>query len=166
MSGRREEAKDGTRRCRDTAFTRCVWESPRSQCGQGGFVLLALVGPAVHLLGDSAPRWPAGSPAQWQRPRMWICAPGGDRAILPPSQAGVGFGLWLGSPVCFLPKLGRRGIKLRRKQGPTGGGVRIGTPTSLVHGGWHGKGRKKTHSPKAPCRRRYSDKWRIFFQRP
>ena len=25
-----------------------------------------------------------------------------DRAISPPSQAGVGFGLWLGSPVWFL----------------------------------------------------------------
>ena len=25
---------------------------------------------AVRRLGDSAPRWPAGSPAQWQRPRM------------------------------------------------------------------------------------------------
>ena len=37
-------------------------------------MFLALVGPAVRLLGDSAPRWPAGSPAQWQRrPRMWIC---------------------------------------------------------------------------------------------
>ena len=34
---------------------------------------LALAGPAVRRLGDSAPRWPAGSPAQWQRPRMWIC---------------------------------------------------------------------------------------------
>ena len=32
--------------------------------------------------------------------------------------------MWLGSPVWFLPKLGRRGIKLRRKQGPTAGGVR------------------------------------------
>ena len=41
----------------------------------------------------------------------------------PPSQAGVGFGLGSGSPVCFLPELGRRGIKLRRHQGPTGGGV-------------------------------------------
>ena len=41
----------------------------------------------------------------------------------PPSQAGVGFGLWLGSPGWFLPKLGRRGIKLRRKQGPTSWGA-------------------------------------------
>ena len=73
MSGRREEAKGGTRRCRDTAFTRCVWESPRSQCRQGGFVLLALACSAARRLGESAPRWPAGSPAQWQRPRMWIC---------------------------------------------------------------------------------------------
>ena len=73
MSGRREEAKGGTRRCRDTAFTWCAWESPRSQCGQGGFVLLALACSAARRLGESAPRWPAGSPAQWQRPRMWIC---------------------------------------------------------------------------------------------
>ena len=73
VSGRREEAKGGTRRCRDTAFTWCVWKSPRSQCGQGELVFLALAGRAVRRLGDSAPRWPAGSPAQWQRPRMWIC---------------------------------------------------------------------------------------------
>ena len=39
----------------------------------GLFSWLVLVGPAVRLLGDSAPRWPTGSPAQWQRPRMWIC---------------------------------------------------------------------------------------------
>ena len=37
-----------------------------------------------------------------------------ERAIAPPSQAGVGFGLGSGSPVWFLRKLGRRGIKLRR----------------------------------------------------
>ena len=70
----KEEAKGGARRwCRDTAFTWCAWESPRSQCGQGELVFLALAGRAVRRLGDSAPRWPAGSPAQWQRPRMWIC---------------------------------------------------------------------------------------------
>ena len=40
--------------------TRRVWRA----------CFLALVGPAVRLLGDSAPRWPAGSPAQWQWPRM------------------------------------------------------------------------------------------------
>ena len=34
-----------------------------------------------------------------------------------------GFGLWLGSPVWFWRKLGRRRKKLRRKQRPTGGGV-------------------------------------------
>ena len=62
--------KGGTRRCRDTAFTWCVWESPRSQCGQGGSVLLALACSAARRLGESAPRWPAGSPAQWQRPQM------------------------------------------------------------------------------------------------
>ena len=73
VSGRREEAKGGTQRCRDTAFTWCVWKSPRSQCGQGELVFLALAGRAVRRLGESAPRWPAGSPAQWQRPRMWIC---------------------------------------------------------------------------------------------
>ena len=45
--------------------------------------------------------------------------------IQPPSQAGAGFGLGSGSPVWFLPKLGRRGIKLLRHQGPTAGGVII-----------------------------------------
>ena len=34
---------------------------------------LRVAGRAVRRLGDSAPRWPAGSPAQWQRPRMKIC---------------------------------------------------------------------------------------------
>ena len=44
--------------------------------------------------------------------------------------------MWLGSPVWFLRKLGRRGIKLLwRKQGPTGGGVQ--QPPSAEHGrGW------------------------------
>ena len=37
--------------------------------------------------------------------------------------SGVGFGLGSGSPVCFFAELRRRGIKLRRHQGPTGGGV-------------------------------------------
>ena len=37
--------------------------------------------------------------------------------------AGVGFGLGSGSLVWFLPELGRRGVKLRRHEGPTGGGV-------------------------------------------
>ena len=46
-----------------------------------------------------------------------------DRRITPPSQAGVGFGLWLGSPVRFCSSIGRHETKLRRKQGPTGGGV-------------------------------------------
>ena len=87
MSGRREEAKGGTRRCRDTAFTWCAWESPRSQCGQGGFVLLALACSAARRLGESAPRWPAGSPAQWQRPRMWICVGPRD----PPTKPSRGW---------------------------------------------------------------------------
>ena len=46
-------------------------------------VFLALAGPAVRRLGDSAPRWPAGSPAQWQRPRMWICVGPRDPATKP-----------------------------------------------------------------------------------
>ena len=32
--------------------------------------------------------------------------------------------MWLGSPVWFCSSIGRHGTKLRRKQGPTGGGVR------------------------------------------
>ena len=67
----------------DTAFTWCAWESPRSQCGQGGFVLLALACSAARRLGESAPRWPAGSPAQWQRPRMMICVGPRDPSTKP-----------------------------------------------------------------------------------
>ena len=44
---------------------------------------LVLAGPAVRRLGDSAPRWPAGSPAQWRRPRMWICVGPRDPATKP-----------------------------------------------------------------------------------
>ena len=51
------------------------------------------------------------------------CEFASDRAIPPPSQAGVGFGLWLGSPVWFCSSIGQREIKLRRNQGPTAGGV-------------------------------------------
>ena len=36
---------------------------------KAGLVFLALAGPAVRRLGDSAPRWPAVSPAQWQYPK-------------------------------------------------------------------------------------------------
>ena len=46
-----------------------------------------------------------------------------DRRTPPPSQAGVGFGLWLGSPVWFCRSIWRHEIKLRRHQGPTAGGV-------------------------------------------
>ena len=73
----------GFERTWDTAFTWFVWESPRRQCGQGELVFLALVGPAVRRLGDSAPRWPAGSPAQWRRPRIWICVGPRDPATKP-----------------------------------------------------------------------------------
>ena len=61
------------RRHQEIAFAHRARNDPCDQFGQGGLVFLALVGPAVRLLGDLAPRWPAGSPAQWQRPRMWIC---------------------------------------------------------------------------------------------
>ena len=56
-----------------------------------------------------------------------------DRRNAPPSQAGVGFGLWLRSPVWFCRSLGRHEIKLRRKQGPTGGGVPPARPRSRSH---------------------------------
>ena len=52
-------------------------------CGPGG----------SSLLGDSTPRWPAGSPAHRPSGRGPGCGFASDRAIPPPSQAGVGFGL-------------------------------------------------------------------------
>ena len=71
---RRRKAEHGGTGTLHIAFALRVRNDPRDQCGPGGLIFLALVGPAVRLLGDSAPRWPVGSPAQWQRPRMWICA--------------------------------------------------------------------------------------------
>ena len=66
------------------AFAHRTRNGPCDQCGQGGLVFLALAGPAVLRFGDSAPRWPAGSLAQWwQRPRMWICVGPRDPAIKP-----------------------------------------------------------------------------------
>ena len=83
VGGRREEAKGGTRRCRDTAFTWCVWENARSQCEQGGLVFLALARSAARRLVGSVTRRLAGSPAQWQTPRIWICAGPRDRPTKP-----------------------------------------------------------------------------------
>ena len=62
----REEAKGRARRHWDIAFVHRARNNPCDQCGQDGLSFLALAGPAVRRLGDSAPRWPAGSPAQWQ----------------------------------------------------------------------------------------------------
>ena len=67
MRERREEAKGRARRHRDIAFADRARNSPCNRRGQGGLGFLALAGRAVRRLGDSAPRWPAGSPAQWQR---------------------------------------------------------------------------------------------------
>ena len=91
---------------------------------------MALACSAARRLGESAPRWPAGSPAQWQKLRMWICVGPRD----PPTKTIRGW-LWVvvRKPRLFLPKLGRRGIKLRRKQGPTAGGVALVIlPVSLL----------------------------------
>ena len=73
----------------------------------------------------SVTRRRGGPPAHRPSGRGPGCGFASDRAIPPPSQAGVGFGLWLGSPVWFCCSLGQREIKLRRHQGPTstGGGV-------------------------------------------
>ena len=49
----------------DIAFAHRAWISPCNRCEQGGLGFLALAGPEVRRLGDSAPRWPAGLPAQW-----------------------------------------------------------------------------------------------------
>ena len=64
-----------------------------------------------------------GPPAHRPSGRGPGCGFASDRAIPPPSHAGVGFGLWLGSPVWFCCSLGQREIKLRRNQDLTAGGV-------------------------------------------
>ena len=53
VSGQREEVKGGTRRCRDTAFAWCVWNSHRGWRERGGLVFLALAGLVARRLGDS-----------------------------------------------------------------------------------------------------------------
>ena len=65
VSGRatRQEAKGGTRRRRDTAFARCVWNGHWVRCGRGGLVFLALARSAARRLGDSAAWRLVGSPA-------------------------------------------------------------------------------------------------------
>ena len=100
---RREEAKGRARRHGDIAFAHRARNDPCDQCGQGGLVFLALAGPAVRWLGDSAPRSEVarrltGPVASGRGPGCGFVS---DCAIPPPSQAGVGFGLWLGSPDWF-----------------------------------------------------------------
>ena len=90
---RRDEAKKGRarrhhhrppgHRTLHSRTAHCARNDTCDRRGQGGLVFLALVGPAVRLLGDSAPRWPAGSPAQWQRPQMWICVGPRDPSTKP-----------------------------------------------------------------------------------
>ena len=58
---RREEAKGTARRHRDIAFAHHARNDPCDEHVQDGLVFLALAGPAVCRLGDSAPRWPADS---------------------------------------------------------------------------------------------------------
>ena len=60
--GRREEAKWGTWRCRDTAFTWCVCNRPWGQRERAELSCLALAGFAARRLGDSAAWRPVGSP--------------------------------------------------------------------------------------------------------
>jgi len=64
-----------------------------------------------------------GPPAYRPSGRGPGCGFASDRAIPPPSQAGVGFGLGSVSHSWFWPEPKPRQIKLRRKQGPTAGGV-------------------------------------------
>ena len=58
---------------------RSVWT--RRACFPGA------CGPGGSSSRDSAPRWPAGSPAQWQRPRMWTCVGPRD----PPTKLSRGW---------------------------------------------------------------------------
>ena len=80
---RREEAEGGTRRCRDTVFTWCVWNRAWGQRERTGLNFLARAGLAACRLGDSAAWLPVGSPAQWQTPGKWGCAGTSDRATKP-----------------------------------------------------------------------------------
>ena len=77
----------------------------------------------ARWLVSSLTRRCGGPPAHLPSGRGPGCGFASDRAIPPPSQAGVGFGLWLGSPVWFCCSLWQREIKLRRNKGPTAGGV-------------------------------------------
>ena len=51
VGGRREEAKGGTRRCRDTAFAGRAWNGPCARCGRGGIRF-----PGARTLGGSSAR--------------------------------------------------------------------------------------------------------------
>ena len=61
-----------TRRCRDTACAGCVWGSPWGRFRRGELDFLLLACSVARQLADSALWRPAGSPAQWQRPRPRI----------------------------------------------------------------------------------------------
>ena len=86
----------------------------------------AVRAPASHLRArrfvGSVTRRRGGPPAHRPSGRGPGCGYAPDRAIPPPSQAGVGFGSGSLSDSFFWSRPQPHEIKLRRKQGPTGGG--------------------------------------------
>ena len=67
--------------------------NPWGRCGRGGLDFLALVHSAARQLGGSAACRAVSSPAQWQRPRKWICARAPHRATKPSWGSGAQAGL-------------------------------------------------------------------------
>mgnify|MGYP000108144741 CR=1 FL=1 len=64
-------------------FAGCVSNCPWGRCGRGGLDFLALAHSAARQLGGSAACRAVSSPAQWQRPRKWVCARAPHRATKP-----------------------------------------------------------------------------------
>ena len=90
-----------------------------------------LAGPADRRLGDSAPRWRAGSPAQWRRPRIWICVGPRDPATKPSRGCLRVVEL---SAIPQLPHKKFQGMKLLRKKRFFMGGAAESRLTQLHEG--------------------------------
>ena len=127
MSGRREEAKGGTRRCWDTAFTWCAWESPRSPCGH----LRRLRSLGARVLGPRrlvglVSRRRGGPPAHRPSGRGPGCAFASDHAIPTPNPARGGFVCIRQRQPRVSPHVNGAEVKLLTKNQRSAGGVVTG----------------------------------------